>query len=79
MSLAAEESASEQARAIAFTSLADLRTWLLAVHPSDAADHAHLTYAAQQIKRFADNPKQIDLSKPVDPPDGSPIGSDWEP
>jgi len=40
---------------------------------ADSAERAHAVYAAAQIKRFEDDPKQIPVAKPVDPPDGSPI------
>jgi len=40
---------------------------------ADAAERAHSIYAAAQIKRFEDDPKVITVSKPADPPDGSPI------
>ena len=38
---------------------------------------AYLIYAANQIKRFQDDPKKMNLTKPNDPPDGQPIGMDW--
>ena len=70
--------ASEQARAIAYTKLDDLRKWLLARQAiagqtTDPAERARSIYAAAQIKRFEDDPKVISVTKPVDPPDGSPI------
>jgi len=73
MMLAQNALASEQTRAIAFLKLDDLRKWLLARQTADIAERAHSVYAAAQIKRFQDDPKQITISKPADPPDGSPI------
>lgn len=73
MALAQSTVASEQSRAIAYTKLDDLRKWLLARQLTDAAERAHSVFAAAQIKRFEDDPKQIPVAKPVDPPDGSPI------
>lgn len=73
MALAQSTQASEQARAIAYLKLDDLRKWALARQNADAAERAHMLYAAAQIKRFEDNPKEIPVVKPVDPPDGSPI------
>ncbi len=73
MTLAQSAQASEQARAIAFVKLDDLRKWLLARQNADPAERAHSVYAAAQIKRFEDDPKQITVGKPSDPPDGSPI------
>ena len=73
MTLAQSTAASEQARAIAYLKLEDLRKWLLTRQTIDTAERAHSVYAAQQIKRFEDNPKEITVTKPADPPDGSPI------
>jgi hypothetical protein len=73
MALAQSTQASEQARAMVYLKLDDLRKWALARQAPDTAERAHLTYAAAQIKRFEDNPKEIPVVKPVEPPDGSPI------
>jgi hypothetical protein len=73
MMLAQNAQASEQARAVAYTKLDDLRKWLLARQTSDAAERAHSLYAAAQIKRFEDDPKVVPVAKPADAPDGSPI------
>jgi len=43
----------------------------------DENQRAFLAYAANQIKRFQDDPKKMNLTKPNDPPDGQPIGMDW--
>lgn len=73
MLLAQSEQASEQARAIAFLKLDDLRKWLVARPPAGTAERAHAVYAAAAIRRFEDDPKKITVAKPADPPDGSPI------
>ena len=78
MSLAANERASNQVRAIAEYRLEGLRSWLqqqVNLAP-DENQKAFLFYAANQIKRFQDDPKKMNLTKPNDPPDGQPIGSD---
>jgi hypothetical protein len=73
MQLAANQQAIEQARAIAWLKLDDLRMWLLAQSTSDVARRAHLRYGAAQIKRFQEHPDQITVSKPAEAPDGPPI------
>ncbi len=74
MSLAANESAPAQVRAIAFEQLRALRAWAGRQATSDASLRAFYAYAAAQIKRFEDNPKEIGIPKPADPPPGQPIG-----
>jgi hypothetical protein len=79
MSLAAGERASNQVRAIAELKLEELKSWLR-TQPDltrDENQRAYLSYAANQIKRFQDDPKKMNLTKPNDPPDGQPIGMDW--
>ena len=78
MQLAANEEASEQARAIAFWKLTQLRQYLeehRGISDSEDGQAAHYLYAANQIREFEKDPKRITVSKPVDPPDGAPIGS----
>jgi hypothetical protein len=79
MSLAANERASNQVRAIAEFKLDELKNWLSAQQrvTGNINQKAYLLYAANQIKRFQDDPKKMNLSKPNDPPDGQPIGTDW--
>lgn len=79
MALAANERATNQVRAIAELKIEQLKTWLgtqrsLAI---DENQRAFLYYALQQIKRFQDDPKTMNLTRPQDPPDGQPIGMDW--
>jgi hypothetical protein len=79
MALASGERASNQVRAIAEFRLELLKTWLLGQRDltRDENQIAFLNYAANQIKRFQDDPKKMNVTKPNDPPDGQPIGTDW--
>jgi hypothetical protein len=79
MSLAANERASNQSRAIAALKLEELKGWLLTQRrlASDVSQRAFVFYATEQIKRFQEDPKKMNISKPNDPPDGQPIGTDW--
>ena len=79
MTLAANERASNQVRAIAELQLEGLRGWAStqANQTRDQNQRAFLFYVAIQIKRFQDDPKKMNLTRPNDPPDGQPIGSDW--
>ena len=79
MSLAASERASNQVRAVASLKLEQLKAWLasqrrLAV---DENRRAFLFYSFEQIKRFQDDPKKMNLTPPQTPPDGQPIGMNW--
>ena len=79
MALAAGERASNQVRAVAELKLDELRRWLL-TQPEitrEENQRAYLIYAANQIRRFQEDPKKMNLTKPNDPPDGQPIGTDW--
>jgi hypothetical protein len=79
MSLAANDRASNQARAIAEHRLSLLRDWLMTQRDltSDENQLAFIVYAANQIRRFQDDPKKMNLTRPNDPPDGQPIGMNW--
>jgi hypothetical protein len=79
MSLASGERASNQVRAVAELRLSLLRDWLTQEQNVTRDDNrqAFLSYAANQIRRFQDDPKKMNLTKANDPPDGQPIGSDW--
>lgn len=79
MTLAANERASNMVRAIAELKLDELKTWSAtqANATRDPNQRAFLIYAANQIRRFQDDPKKMNLTRPNDPPDGQPIGSDW--
>jgi hypothetical protein len=79
MALASNERASNQVRAIAELKIDQLKTWLGTQRglPADENQRAFLFHALQQIKRFQDDPKKMNLTRPQDPPDGQPIGMDW--
>ena len=79
MALAANERASNEVRAIAELKLDELKNWAMSPVNGmrDQNQRAFLLYAANQIKRFQDDPKKMNLTKPNDPPDGQPIGMDW--
>ncbi len=76
--LAANEEASGQARAVATLKVGDIekiadegmnRT-------QDESLRAHYAFVRAQIKRFEDNPEEVDMTEPLPAPDGSPIGQD---
>lgn len=79
MSLAASERAHNQVRAIAELKLEELRNWLIGQRrlPQDESQRAFLLYAENQIRRFQDDPKKMNITRANDPPDGQPIGMDW--
>jgi hypothetical protein len=79
MSLASGDRASNQARAIASWKLDQLKTWLASQSRLAVDDdrRAFLFYSVEQIKRFQDDPKKMNLTPPQTPPDGQPIGMDW--
>ena len=79
MALAANERASNQVRAIAEMKLDQLKDWATtqAGMTREQTQKAFLVYMANQIRRFQDDPKKMNLTKPNEPPDGQPIGSDW--
>jgi hypothetical protein len=87
MALSASDHASDEVRAIAWLKLHDLKDWLNSPSGGKQAisDRAHVFFAAHEIDLFEKDPKRIDLTPPVGPPDGPPIGSmgtldcDWLP
>jgi len=76
MSLAAGEHALNQVRAIASWKLEQLKTWLASQSriAVDENRRAFLYYSIEQIKRFQDDPKKMNLTPAQQPPDGKPIG-----
>jgi len=78
MTLAANEQATEQVRAIASSELHSLHHWLISPEQKNIADpelNAHFSHAADQIDQFEKDPKHITVPGPPTPPDGSPIGT----
>ncbi len=78
MALASAERAPNQVRAIAELKLEQLKTWLGTQRTltADENHRAFLYYAIEQIKRFQEDPKKMNITRPQDPPDGQPIGMD---
>ena len=76
--LAADENALGQVRAIASLKLLQLRDWASAEakKAKDERQRAHLMFAAGQIARFEEDPKEFAFPKPSEPPPGQPIGDD---
>ena len=64
MSLAHDDGAPARAREIAWEKLQAMKTW---AGP----------YAASLIQRYQENPKEIPVTRPPEPPPGQPIGCDW--
>ena len=79
MALASGERASNQVRAIAAWKLDQLKTWLTSQRriTVDENQRAFQFYSIDQIKRFQEDPKKMNLTPPQTPPDGQPIGMDW--
>ena len=78
MALAANERASNQVRAIASLKIEQLKRWLTSQTrlAADENRRAFLSYSIDQIKRFQEDPKKMNLTPPQAPPDGQPIGMD---
>jgi len=76
MSLAANERASNQVRAIASYQIEKLKDYVTRhrVGRLTAEHRAFMYYSLEQIKRFQDDPKKVNLTPPQAPPDGQPIG-----
>jgi hypothetical protein len=53
-----------------------LRDWLVHTPAADASLEAFHQYAAAEIKRFADDPKKVNVPRPPTAPPGMPIGDD---
>jgi len=79
MSLAANDKAANQVRAVASWKLEQLKTWLNTQRrlTADENRRAFLYYSSEQIKRFQEDPKKANITPTQQPPDGQPIGMDW--
>jgi hypothetical protein len=77
LTLALNDHATTQVRAIASREVDQLKVWFN-THKSagDPEQQAHLSYAAAQIEQFQKDPKKLELIAPAEPPDGPPIGGD---
>jgi hypothetical protein len=81
MSLAADEHASTQVRAVALLKLDELKRWLGSQENllKDVPTRAEFFFAKNQIDHFEKNPAEVHVTAPAAPPAGDPIGSDgWE-
>jgi len=77
LSLAMNDHAATQVRAVASREVEQLKGWLNANKlAGDPSQQAHLAYAVAQIEQFQKDPKKLDLTAPAEPPDGPPIGDD---
>jgi hypothetical protein len=58
--------------------LDQLRVWIARQKAVAASEEqsAFLFYAGEQIKKFQEDPKKMNLTRAQDPPDGQPIGMD---
>jgi hypothetical protein len=81
MSLAADEHASTQVRAVALLKLDELKKWIGSQENllKDVPTRAEFFFARNQIDHFEKNPAEVHVTAPATPPAGDPIGSDgWE-
>ena len=79
MNLSMNTDASDQARAITYLQLKDLKSWIDAKVKSenDSDQKAHLTMASAQLGLFFEKPEVVkEYYKETKAPDGSPIGMD---
>ncbi|MEO8659844.1 MAG: zinc-dependent metalloprotease [Bryobacteraceae bacterium] len=76
LSLAANDGAAPQARAVALLKAQQLRAVLKAAVPADPAQKAHFAFALDQLRRFDENPKEWNATHPTEVPPGQPIGCD---
>ena len=76
--LAADQNSAPQVKAITTFKMAELSKWLSEQENTVKSENwrAHYFYASSQIERFMKNPEELIIDKPLDPPDGSPIGFD---
>src|SRR6185312_15956782 len=81
ISLAADEHASSQVRAVALLKLDELKKWLVSQENllKDVPTRAEFFFARNEIDHFEKNPAEVHLTAPTMPPAGDPIGTDgWE-
>jgi len=77
-SLATNDQATTQVRAIASQTAGTLKEWMLHNKLSivDTSEQAHVLFAIKQVEQYQKDPKKLDLTTPSEPPDGPPIGDD---
>ncbi|MBS1840326.1 MAG: zinc-dependent metalloprotease [Acidobacteria bacterium] len=75
LTLATNDAASNESKAIAAYKLRQLKTWLSGAATGAGEDElAHRAQAVRQIEQFERDPKKLELPRPSLPPDGPPIG-----
>ena len=81
MALAANDSVPAQVRAIARHRLHRLGEWMKPMSSTAGGGWAEFYFYAQdRIQRFENNPKEVTIPKPAEPPPGQPIGcEEWNP
>ena len=75
MELARNKTAAQQVRAVAFAKLMELGNSLKSARSRGSGEEAHFSYAIAQINKFLRDPAKITIMQPLDPPAGSPIGT----
>jgi len=78
MALAMDDDATSQVRAVTFLKLDELKKWMIKNKKKVEKDEnqlAHYMFAISQITRLQQNPEQVHLTKPLEAPAGSPIGT----
>ncbi len=75
MELQVNDKAATQVRAVALLKINELETWIQAnLNTNDELQKAHYVFALAEIEKLRLHPESIQLTPPVDMPDGSPIG-----
>ena len=75
--LATSSEASSAVQSMASAQVDSLGQWISekVANTSDARDKAHYKYALSRIHQFQQNPKEVIIPQPLEPPAGPPIGS----
>lgn len=74
--LAQQKEVSEQVKAIAFLKIKSLQNWLKNASSSNDSQRAHYQLGIHKINQFLEDPEEYEMTKPLNPPAGSPIGND---
>ena len=76
MKLASDADAAQEARAIAWLKLDQLKSYLSSeAATKDDSQRAHCRFAGSQIERYQGDPSRFVFPAPVVPPPGAPIGT----
>lgn len=76
MTLATDDNAANQVRAIAYVKVMELGDWMGNALDTNPNQQAHFLFALAQIKAYKENPIDFKRTDPPRPPAGSPIGAD---